>query len=51
MKQPIVVENQSPYILRLNHKFPSKGHFSIEKTYRRAQERFFWPSSRRNFRN
>ena len=30
-------------VLQLLHDSPSAGHFGIEKTCRRASERFFWP--------
>ena len=46
--QLIVAENQISNILPLLHESPCTGHFGIEKTYQRAQERFFWPGMKRD---
>ena len=46
--QLVVAENQISNILPLLHESPCTGHFGIEKTYQRAQERFFWPGMKRD---
>ena len=38
-------------VLELLHDSPSAGHFGIEKTYKRACERFYWPCMKRDVRN
>ena len=38
-------------VLELLHGSPSAGHFGIDKTYKRACERFYWPCMRRDVRN
>ena len=38
-------------VLELLHDSPSTGYFGIEKTYKRACERLYWPCMRRDVRN
>ena len=38
-------------VLELLHGSPSAGHFGIEKMYKRACKKFFWPCIKRDVRN
>ena len=38
-------------VLELLHDSPSAGNFGMEKKYKRACERFYWPCMRRDVRN
>ena len=49
-QQLVVAESQIANILPLLHESPCTGHLEIEKTYNRAQERFFWPGMKRDVR-
>ena len=50
VQQLVVAESQFTDILPLLHESPCTGHQGIEKTYHRAQERFFWPGMNRDVR-
>ena len=46
--QLAVAESQVPHISSLLHESPCTGNLGINKTYRRARERFFWAGMKRD---
>ena len=49
--QMLVPRGRVSNVRQLLHDSPSAGHFGIEKTYKRACERFNWPCMKRDVRN
>ena len=51
MQQLFVAETQFLHALSLFQESPFTGHFSIDTTYHRGQERFLWPGMKLEVRN